>query len=98
MLHPASDADRSVWLHRARAYEVLSDAPDTVTGEELCKFRMKGNLFPPTIIGLFAVAIGAVTLLSPHRADVSVAIWGVLAGLFGVYVLCGVVISWRARR
>jgi O-antigen/teichoic acid export membrane protein len=61
-------------------------------------FRMKGNLVPPTIIGLFAIAIGAITLLSPHRANVSVAVWGALAGLFGVYVLCGVVVSWRARR
>ncbi|WP_146239625.1 hypothetical protein [Curtobacterium sp. MCSS17_011] len=61
-------------------------------------FKMKGNLVPPTIIGLFAVAIGVVTLLSPNRADISVAVWGVLAGLFGLYVLCGVVVSWRARR
>lgn len=61
-------------------------------------FKMKGNLIPPTIIGSFAVAIGIVTLLSPNRDDFSVAVWGALAGLFGLYVLCGVVVSWRARR
>lgn len=60
-------------------------------------FRMKGNLLLPTIIALVAIALGVVTLLSPGRAEAGVAIWGALAGLFGVYVLCGVVVSWRAR-
>lgn len=61
-------------------------------------FRMKGNLLLPTIIGLFAIALGVVTLLSPNRADGGVAFWGALAGLFGIYVICGVIVSWRARR
>lgn len=61
-------------------------------------FRMKGNLLLPTIIGVFAMALGIVALLSPNRADAGVAIWGALAGLFGIYVLCGVIVSWRGRR
>jgi hypothetical protein len=61
-------------------------------------FRMKGNLLLPTIIALFAIALGVVTLLSPGRTDAGVAIWGILAGVFGVYVLCGVFVSWRARK
>lgn len=60
-------------------------------------FRMKGNLLLPTAIAFVAIALGVVTLLSPGRAVAGVAIWGALAGLFGVYVLCGVVVSWRAR-
>jgi drug/metabolite transporter (DMT)-like permease len=61
-------------------------------------FRMKGNLAWPTILGLFAIGLGVVTLLSPNRSDGSVAIWGALAGLFGIYVMCGVIVSWRSRR
>lgn len=61
-------------------------------------FRMKGNLLPPTIVGLFAIGISVVTLLSPNRADGSVAFWGVLAGLFGISVMSGVLVSWRSRR
>lgn len=59
---------------------------------------MKGNLLIPTIIGVFAIVLGIVTLLSPNRSDVGVAIWGALAGLFGIYVICGVIVSWRAKR
>lgn len=61
-------------------------------------FRMKGNLLFPTIIGALAIVLGVIALLSPNRANGGVGIWGALAGLFGVYVICGVIVSWRARR
>lgn len=61
-------------------------------------FRMKGSLIPPTVLGIFAVVLGVVALLSPNRASNGIWLYGSLAGLFGIYVLCGVIISRRARR
>lgn len=60
-------------------------------------FRMKGNLLLPTIIGVFAIALGVVALLSPNRADAGIGIWGAIAGLFGIYVICGVIVSGWGR-
>ena len=60
-------------------------------------FQMKGNLLPPTILGIVAVGLGVFALLSPNRTEGGIWIYGLIAALFGVYVLCGVIVS-RSRR
>jgi hypothetical protein len=60
-------------------------------------FHMKGNLILPSIVGVVAVVLGAVVLISPNRSHDGNWIWDTIAGLFGIYVLCGVVVSHMSR-
>lgn len=59
---------------------------------------MKGKLYLPSILAVAAVALGVFALLSPNRSDSGIWIWGSMATLFGIYVLCGVVVSSVRRR
>lgn len=58
-------------------------------------FNMKGNLIFPTILGIVAIVLAVAALLAPNNSNFW--IWGVIAGLFGIYVLSGVLVSWKRR-
>jgi len=56
-------------------------------------FHMKGTLNPQTILGAVAVVLGEAVLISPNRSHDGNWLWATVAGLFGIHVLCGVVVS-----
>lgn len=59
-------------------------------------FNMKGNLIFPTVLGVVAIVLAVAALLAPNNSNFW--FWGVIAGLFGLYILSGVIVSWNRRK
>lgn len=60
-------------------------------------FDMKGSLVPPAILGVAAVVLVVAICCMPNAFRSGIAIWAIVAILFGLYVLSGVAVSYRRR-